>query len=283
MSGAVPGRTPRLVAPLGACDCLAHVFGPRARFPYPAGIEAPPDLPLEDYERVRARLGLARAVLVQLPHYATDNACILDAVARLGPARARAVAVTRPEVDAAELARLDADGVRALRFLLFAPYLRLDVIGEVARRIAPFGWHVEVQGDGRDLPDQIPVLARLPVAVVIDHLGRIPAEGGTDHPAFRALLAFVEGGRCWVKLSAPYHASRTGPPDYADLAPRARALIAARPDRMLWASNWPHALRRPGEKPDDADLLDLLLDWAPEAETRRLILVENPARLYGFD
>ncbi|MBI4183146.1 MAG: amidohydrolase family protein [Proteobacteria bacterium] len=276
------GRRPRLAAPPGACECHSHVYGPFSRFPLAPGRKPHAEAPVAAYERLLARLGFARGVIVQPSAYAADNACTLAAIAEMGTDRARGVAVTRPEVSRAELGRLHAGGIRGMRFYLFAPDLGLEVIDEMARRIAPLGWHVDVQGDGRKLPDWIPTLARLPVDVVIDHIGRIPPESGTENPAFAALLGFVETGRCWVKLSAPYYGSRQGPPAYADIAPRVKALIAARPDRLVWAANWPHPSFAVGEKPDDADLLDLLLDWAPKEETRRMILADNPARLYGF-
>ncbi len=119
---------------------------------------------------------------------------------------------------------------------------------------------------------------------MIDHLGRFLGPVTTGHPAFRALLALVEAGRCWVKLSAPYETSRLGPPAYEDVGAWARALVAAAaPERLLWATNWPHpGIADPAAKPDEALLLDALLHWVPDEATRRRILADNPAALYGF-
>jgi D-galactarolactone isomerase len=124
------------------------------------------------------------------------------------------------------------------------------------------------------------MLKHLPCDLVVDHVGRFMGPVPTDHPAFKVLLGFLETGRCWVKLSAPYESSESGPPDWADITAEARALVKAAPERMLWASNWPH----PGQKnpPDEADLLDLLLDWVDDEAVRNRILTENPADLYGF-
>jgi D-galactarolactone isomerase len=109
------------------------------------------------------------------------------------------------------------------------------------------------------------------------------AENGVNDPGFQALLRFMETGRCWVKISAPYLASTDGPPNYTDVGDKVRALVSVRPDRLVWAANWPHPNHTPGNRPEEADCLDVLLDWVPEASTRNAILAGNPAVLYGFD
>jgi D-galactarolactone isomerase len=151
----------------------------------------------------------------------------------------------------------------------------------LAARVHAFGWHVQLQLDGRKLADREATIRALPGRFVIDHVGKFLEPVGVDHPGFLALLRFLDTGRCWVKLSAPYETSKVGPPTYADVAVLAKALVSHAPERMLWASNWPHPSER-AHPPDDALLLDLLLDWAPDAATRRRILVDNPAPLYGF-
>ncbi len=153
-------------------------------------------------------------------------------------------------------------------------------IEPLAARIAPLGWHVQVQLDGRLLPEREALIAALPCTLVIDHTGKFLEPVPPSHPAFAVLLRLVETGRTYVKLSAPYETSKAGPPLYEDVGRLARALVRAAPERMLWASNWPHP--SVGEAPDDALLLDLLLDWAPDDATRRKVLVDNPAELYGF-
>jgi D-galactarolactone isomerase len=148
--------------------------------------------------------------------------------------------------------------------------------------VAPLGWHVQVQLDGRLLPEREELLANLPCTLVIDHVGKFLEPVPPEHPAFRVLVRLVEAGRTYVKLSAPYEVSRTGPPNYDDVGALGKVLAKTAPERKLWASNWPH-VGTPNERyPDEAQLLDMLLDWAPDEAVRHKILVENPARLYGY-
>jgi D-galactarolactone isomerase len=150
----------------------------------------------------------------------------------------------------------------------------------VAARAREAGWHVQLQLDGRTLPDRLAQIRSWDAPLVIDHVGKFLEPVPLDHPGFRCLADLVGTGRVWVKLSAPYEVSRTGAPHYEDVGRIARELVRLAPERMLWASNWPH----PGAKirPDEAALLDLLLDWAPDEAARRTILVDNPAEVYGF-
>ncbi len=274
----------RRSVPPGACDCHSHIYGPRDRFPYPAGVEPPPDASLAAYRRLMAGLGIERFVIVQPSAYRDDNARTLAAIRELGLERARGVAVTAPDVGAAELRRLTEGGMRGLRFHELAEgCLPFDRLEPMAARIAPFGWHVQIQGDGSRLPEWEARLRHLPVPVVIDHVGRIPPGGGAAHPAFRALLRLLETGRVWVKLSAFYYGSAEGPPGYGDMAARVRALVAARPDRLVWGANWPHPNFPAGAKPDDRAMFDRLLEWIPDPPTRAAVLADNAAGLYGFD
>jgi len=146
--------------------------------------------------------------------------------------------------------------------------------------IQPLGWHINLQLNGCDLPQYHDRLARLPVPLVIDHLGKFLPPPAADAPAFRTLCALLEGGRCWVKLSAPYESSQTGAPAYADVGALAVQLARDYPERCLWASNWPHPNRQP--VPGDAAMLGLLHAWAPSAAAVQRILVDNPQVLYGF-
>ncbi len=276
-------QRPKLKAPPGACDCHMHFYGPRRRFSYRADApNAPPPASVDDYRAVRARLGLARTVVVQPSVYGTDNTCNLEAMAELG-AEVRGVMVVDTEVSDAELARLTGLGVCGERFYMLGGVLGWDILDEMAARVHDFGWHVQLQLDGRELGEREAALRRLPGTLVIDHVGRFGEPVGVDHPGFRALMRLVEGGRCWVKLSMPYDGSRVGPPNYDDVGVLAKALVRAAPERMLWASNWPHPTVPVSERPDDAVLLDVLLDWVGDDATRHRILVDNPADLYGFD
>ena len=270
---------PKLVAPPGACDCHMHIY--EDRYPLvPQAVFKPPHAPLEDYRAVQRALGLSRVVLVQPNGYGFDNQCMMAALAELG-ASARAIAIVPVDVTDTELDRLTRAGVRGIRyFLLPGGMLPWESLEPMAERVAAFGWHVQLQLDGRELPRYEKALAKLPVPLVIDHNGKFIEPVETDHPGFRSLLSLLDAGNTWVKLSAPYETSKSGPPHYADVSVLARMLVASAPERCVWASNWPHPGRHPA--PDTAAMLDLLLEWADDDATRRQILVDNPARLYGF-
>jgi D-galactarolactone isomerase len=258
-----------------------HFFD--ARFPLAAKARRrEPDATVAAYQALQRRLGLARVVVVQPTAYGTDNRCTLAALAELGES-ARGVAVVDARVSDGELADLTRAGMRGVRFrMLEPPELPWELLETLAARVHAFGWHVQFQMDGRFLHEKESVLAGLPGPLVVEHLGKFLEPVGVDHPGFRALLRLIDRGRCWVKLSGAYMLSRTGPPDYEDIGRLARALVRHAPERMVWASNWPHPLAKEGAMPDDAALLDLLLDWAPDAAMRRRILADNPATLYGF-
>jgi predicted TIM-barrel fold metal-dependent hydrolase len=229
-------------------------------------------------------IGLSRTVVVQPSVYGTENAVTLDAVEEIGLGRARAIVVVDETSAPAELAAMAALGARGVRFnAVSGNGAPLEQLERLAERIAPLGeWHVQLYAPADAMPELEPVLRRLPVPVVVDHMGGAKAaEGGVGHPGFRSLLRLLEGGRAWVKLCG-YRASAAGPP-YADVAPMARALLSAAPDRCVWGTDWPHpSLRDPAEVPDDGELLDALGEWAPDEAVRRAVLVDNPARLYGF-
>ncbi len=273
--------TPRLKAPPGACDTHMHFYD--ARFPTAkTALMTPPDATVADYRRLQARLGLERNVVVQPTTYGTDNRCTLEAMAALG-ASARGVAAVDQSVTDAELERLAKAGIRGVRFhMLPGGALPWDILETMAARVGAFGWHVQLQLDGKAFPEREAQLKRLPGTLVVDHIGKFLQIVPPEHENFRALARLVENGKTYVKLSAPYEFSKSGPPDYADAGALAKALIAIAPERMLWASNWPHPSEPADHKPDDAMLLDTLLHWADSDTTRRMILADNPARLYGF-
>lgn len=283
MAPPMPTRPPAIAVPPGACDTHVHCYD--ARFPrHPAGPPPPGEATAADLARLMGVLGTGRAVVVQPNAYGDDNRCTLDAVASLGPANARAVVAVRPDVGEDVLHALHAGGARAFRVMdLPGGFTRLDAMHEVAARVAPLGWHANVQLDGRTLPQRAQALGRLAGPYVIDHVGKFLEPVGVDHPAFATLLALIDRGNCWVKLSAVYETSRAGAPDYGDVGVLAAELVRFAPERMLWASNWPHPSAPGGVVPDDARLLELCAAWAPRPEVLRRILVDNPAALYGFD
>ncbi|MDA8108112.1 MAG: amidohydrolase family protein [Betaproteobacteria bacterium] len=274
-------KGPRLAALRGVCDTHMHFYD-RAVPSAPGGPPIPGHFDVAAYRVLQRRLGLERVVVVQPNAYQDDNRVTLAALAELG-AGARGVAVVRRDTPEAELERLTRAGIRAQRiFALPNGAVGFGEMDEIMARVHPFGWHAIIQLDGRELPKHEAQIARLPGNFVIDHIGKFLEPVAPAHEAFRCLLRLVDTGRCWVKLSAPYEMSRSGAPHYADVAALARALARHAPERMLWASNWPHPSVPPERKPDDADLLDLLLEWAPDEAARRRILVDNPAELYGF-
>ncbi|HSU05789.1 MAG TPA: amidohydrolase family protein [Acetobacteraceae bacterium] len=271
---------PHPKAPPLSCDCHFHIFGPYDRFPLDPGRRYdPPPASVEDYLAMAEPLGLQRMVVVQASVYGTDNRVTLDAVERFGRDRARAVAVIDDRVDDVALRRLDAGGVRGIRLNLVSgngtPEHQLDAL---ARRIASLGWHIQIYADGDRLEQLAPCLARLPVPVMIDHLGGVRAGHGIQHAQFQALLRLMDTGRAWIKLSS-YRASSTGHP-WDDSAANVRALAAAAPEHCVWGTDWPHPGMDP--IPGTGNLLDQFLAWVPDPAARHRILVENPARLYGF-
>jgi D-galactarolactone isomerase len=272
--------TPRLKAPPGACDTHMHFYD--ARYPTaPTALSTPPDATVEEYRALQRSLGLTRTVVVQPSTYGRDNRCTLEGIAALGLDVARGIAVVDAATSDAELQALTQGGMRGVRFhQLPGGALAWDELDRIAARVQSVGWHVQLQLDGRLLPEREAQIRAWPGRIVIDHVGKFLEPVAPDHPAFRCLLRLVETGRVWVKLSAPYEVSKSGPPLYDDVGRLAKALVRAAPERMLWASNWPHPSVK--DKPDDALLLDILLDWAPDEATRHKILIDNPAKLYGF-
>jgi D-galactarolactone isomerase len=270
----------KLKTPKGACDTHMHFYdGASLTAP---GTPNPGMFTVAMYREMQKRLGLERVVVVQPNAYRDDNSVTLMSMKQLGEG-ARGVAVVRPGTPEAELERLTKAGMRAVRIMtLHGGTLGFDVMDQVAAMVQPFGWHAIVQLDGRQLPVHEAQIKRLPGKFVIDHLGKFLEPVSPDSREFRSLLNLVETGRCYVKLSGPYETSKTGAPKYEDVGRLAKALVKKAPERMLWASNWPHPSVPKEQRPSDEDLLDLLLDWAPSEDDRRKILVDNPAALYGY-
>jgi D-galactarolactone isomerase len=272
---------PQRPVPPGACDCHFHVYEPQFPLTHPGGSTPLLSGTLNDYRVVRERLGLTRAVVVQPGAYGFDNRCTLGAMAALGE-DARGVAIVDPQAPDAEFGRLTRLGVKGVRYhMMHSPALAWETLTRMAARVSAFGWHVQLQCEPPALLAHAQILAGLPCDLVIDHMGRFRQPLAAHDAAWRFLRRLIDGGRCWVKVSAPYHGSRSGPPRYEDRGALARELIRAAPERMVWATNWPHPSVRENF-PDEAALLDLLADWTPDEATRHAILVGNPARLYGF-
>jgi D-galactarolactone isomerase len=261
------------------CDCHLHVYEPG--YPLaPTATFQPPHAPALGYREVQQRLGLGRAIVVQPTGYGFDNRCTLSAIAQLGNG-ARGVAVVAPDTPEAELRSLHAAGIRGVRFMMLSGgVFGWDALPMLAERIAPLGWHINLQLDGHALPAHEALLRALPCRLVIDHLGKFLGGIPTQGDALSCLHRLLEAGNCWIKLSAPYESSRDGPPAYADAAALSASLARAHPQRGLWASNWPHPNVRP--LPDEGDLLAWAWATFGDDTTRRRILVDNPTELYGF-
>jgi predicted TIM-barrel fold metal-dependent hydrolase len=252
-----------------------------AHYPYATkrGYTLPAAL-VPQYLAMIATLGIERMVIVHPSVYGTDNRCSLDSMAELGRERCRMVAVVDDRAEEAELKRMDGEGVRGVRFnLVNVGGPARDALAGVARRIAPLGWHLQVYVAGELLPELAPMLAALPLPVVVDHMGQIMTGWGLDHPAVGALGRLIDGGSGWVKLCG-YRSSSAGYP-FADVGLLARALIAGAAERCFSGTDWPHP-NFARTMPDDGELLDVLAEWARSPALRRKILVENPAARYGF-
>jgi len=275
-------EAPKLKAPAAATDCHIHFYDDR----FPAAAAAtlrPPNATIEDYRLFQQRIGTSRTVIVTPSTYGTDNRPSLEAAARLG-ASARVVAVVDDTVTDAELRKLAGQGVCGIRFnLVQKGATSLQMLEPLAKRAHDLGWHVQIHMLGDQIVQAKDLLGRLPAQIVFDHLGRVPQPAGVQHPSYGTILALVEKGRAWVKVSGAYHDTKVGPPDYADTSAVARAFIAAAPDRMIWGSDWPHpTVKELANKPDDAILFDLLSGWVPDSNTLHKVLVGNPEKLYGF-
>jgi len=291
---------PRLPLPAGACDCHAHMFGPQSAYPcVPSFPYLPSDVLPLDYEEMLQTIGCQRAVLVQHTVYGTDNSCMVAAM-KSGKLQYRGVANIDHTTSDKELDALHGAGVRAVRISITRAELSMSEVSQkvmqIAERIKRFDWHLQFLACVDHFPWVEQVIAQAPIVCVIDHLGLVRASDGIQSPGFSALRRLARLDHVWFKLIG-YRGS-TQWPLYPDVAPLARSLISAAPDRCVWGTDWPHTnlAHIPGyhlsmcdlpsgadHMPNDGDLADALGEWLPDAETRRRVLVDNPVRLYGFE
>jgi D-galactarolactone isomerase len=274
---------PKTTAPPNACDSHMHIFSTRfSASPHWKG-EPVVDADVATYRLLQKRIGTSRVVVVTPSTYGVDNRATLDGVAQLGSS-ARAVVVVDQDIADAELKQMAAQGAVGIRVNFVTPQswgvTTAERLETMAKKVHVLGWHVQVYMTGDQIADLEKVLERLPTPLVIDHLGRLPPGQGLEHRALPVIRKLIDRGNTWVKLSGAYLNTASGPPAYADASKVAQAYARTAPERLVWGSDWPHR----GEKhlPDDAVLFDLLAQWAPDEETRRRILVDNPAVLYGF-
>ncbi len=278
-----PHRPTAYTPPADACDAHCHIFGPAHRFPFAdKRAYTPPDSGLEKFETLQTTLGLSRAVFVQASCHGTDNAAMVDAIRR-GGGRYAGVAMIDDNTTDAEIEELHEVGVRGTRFN-FVAHLGgapdLETYWRLVNRVVPLGWHIVLHFDAHDLPRYADLLDQMPCPYVIDHMARVPVEGGVGQAPFQALLKLLDDDRAWVKISGAERLTGEGSPPYDDVVPYARVLIEAAPDRILWGTDWPHPNVR--HMPDDGDLIDLLAAFAPDEATRHQILVDNPSHLFPF-
>jgi predicted TIM-barrel fold metal-dependent hydrolase len=273
-------RTPRIPIPAGATDTHFHLFGRLSEYGLVDEREyTPPIITPAQARALFDKLGIQRAVVIQPSVYGTDNRAQLDGAAEVG-IPIRAVVVLPPDAAERDFVKLHDQGARGLRYILAHPGgLPVSELGRFAERIAPMGWHVQFLAKGPQLIELESTISRLACPAVIDHMGMFRPADGLQQPAFQAVLRLIGEGH-WVKLSGAYRLSQAEPP-YPDLTPFVQALVAARPDRVVWASDWPHAFVK-GKIPNTTDLLEALGEWVPDEATRKRILVDNPAELYGF-
>ena len=280
-----PDRNPRksrLATPPGAVDCHTHVFVSSYPLKEHRGY-TPPDSTLDDMLHMHAQIGIERVVFTQPSVYGVDNSAILDAMAQI-PDRARAIVALTADVSDDELRSLDERGVRGVRLNLDnvgGMPMEMDEVPRFAARLNELGWHLEFLFGGPDLPELAPLFRSLPVPVSIGHFGYMPANEGVDYPPFKTLVELVREGETWVKLSAPNRLNVGDLPPWPEVVPLAHTLIEANPDRIMWASDWPHP-NKFGDQPNDADLIEQLELWAPDEAMRRRILVDNPTTFYRF-
>jgi predicted TIM-barrel fold metal-dependent hydrolase len=272
-----------IALPADSVDCHHHVYD--NRFPYDPDTKMRlPDATVAHYRQLQQRLGLQRNVIVQPSSYGTDNRCLVDALREFGNS-ARGVAVIDDSISEHELLSLHEVGVRGVRFNFSRPAgAGMELLGRIASRIAPLGWHVQVHTLGARYVALEPHLRALPVPLVIDHLGRVPQPDGVLHESFAVLRRLMERGDTWIKLSGAYHDSLIGAPLYADTGVMVRTWLDDAPDRVVWGTDWPHPAAIVGEKPmpDDAGLLDLFGEWTGNSALLKKVMVDNPCRLYGF-
>jgi predicted TIM-barrel fold metal-dependent hydrolase len=284
--------------PDGSCDCHVHIFGDPQRYPFvPTRVYTPEPASVAELKSMLGALGMDRLVIVQPSVYGTDNRCTLDAIRALGK-RARAIAVIDANTTDAALDEMARTGVRGIRVNLVQagvsdPAAALPGLRAAMARANARGWHVVINTSMKIIDALRDELQGSPVPLVIDHFGGAQASAGVQQPGFDALVSLVKSGKAYVKVSAAADLVSTQAPDYADVIPLARALVAANPQRVLWGTDWPHPDTKvlPGRKntdisplvqTDDGRVLNLLAVWVPDEGTRRQILVDNPARLYGF-
>jgi len=277
-------RIPVFNSPPGTTDAHCHVFGPHAVFPYhESSTYHPPDGPKEDLKALHNKLGVERVVIVQASCHGPDNRAMLDAIFT-DPVNYRGVCIANSEFTDEDFADLHAGGVRGVRFN-FVAHLGgtpdLKAMQNVLERVKPLGWHLVIHVNAADIIEFEDFFTQFDMPIIVDHMGRVPTSEGLDQKAFQILLDFMQRDNWWVKICGSERISSDGPP-FHDALPFARALLDVAPDRTLWGTDWPHP-NISKWMPNDGDLLDLVPLFAEDQTLQKKVLVDNPARLYGFE
>jgi len=275
-------KKPRIKAPPGACDSHIHLFGPAAKYPFA------PDSPYiahealpETFMALQDTLGMSTAVIVSPGGYGRNYSLLADVLTKY-PKRFRGIALLRDDTPSSEIGRLTTLGVRGMRMMSHKRGQHVpNYSPNIAARVHEHGWHIQFYPHGADIVEYADKLMALPNSIVLDHFASIPAKGGIDQPAVKAVLKMLDSGRVWLKLSGPMRCTDE-PPPYPSLTPLAHVFVKHAPDRMVWGSDWPHVNLDGMVMPNDGDLLDLLAEWVPDAAVRNRILTQNPQALYGF-
>lgn len=275
-------KKPDIALPAGTCDSHCHVFGPADKFPFaPSSTYEPVDASCETLFQRHRFLGIDRAVIVQASCHGSNNDAMIDAL-KQGGDNYHGIAVVDKDVTASELAKMHEAGVRGVRFNFvkrLGSAKPLDHYREILGKIAALGWHIIVYFDAEDLVDLQPFFDTIEVPVVVDHMGRVPVEEGTDSKAFELLHDLLtKSDNYWVKVSCAERLSKSGPP-YSDVDVIAKTLIDAVTERVLWGTDWPHPNMK-SHMPDDGQLVDRIMTIVKSDEIRQKILIDNPTRLY---
>jgi len=278
-------KKPDFVVPEHACDAHCHVFGPADKFPFaPERKYTPVDAPKETLFALHKRLGFSRSVLVQASCHGTDNSAMIDMLMSSN-GQYRGVAVVGANLTGDEVTRMHEAGVRGIRFNFVKRLVDIkpkEFYLNIAKLIAPYGWHIVVYYESRELADIEGLLMELPTPIAIDHLGRPDVDKGLEHPDYRRIKNLVANRKnTWIKVGSLERMTKLGPP-YRDVIPFARDLVESFPDQVLWGTDWPHPNLK-SHMPDDGALVNLIPQIAPTSELQRKLLVDNPASLYGFE
>ena len=277
-----------------ACDCHVHVIGDSARYPMAAGRPyTPPAAEISDLRRHMDRHALGRAVVIQPSVYGTDNQCLIDTLKAM-PGGLRGVAVLDADVRDAELDRLTAAGVTGIRINLEStggkdPRQALRILEHWSGKLTGSGWHIQLYAHHEIVEQVLQRLPPLSLPLVIDHFAMLSPQTQPDILKKSRLYAMLTEGVLYIKLSASYRIGAPG--QVREVAALAHTLLQANPERMLWASDWPHTNREPGKAPEDISqyraidpraLMQEQLSWLFTDALRRKVLVDNPAQLYRF-